>query len=107
MDRRTIGVVPGWQAPGRGDRRRAAVEQSDAADEARLEPSGSIMVGAADGCHREPGKVVRPSQLIRVFGGPWRVQTSERVVDAVPAYDELHGVTQLLAEQRFSQLAWP
>ena len=38
-----------------------AVEQRDAADEGRLEPSGTIMVGPVI---VNQGKVVRPSQLI-------------------------------------------
>jgi hypothetical protein len=40
----------------------ALVQQADAADEARLEPSGSIIVG---GTIVNQGKVVRASQLIR------------------------------------------
>ncbi len=46
---------------------REAVEQADAADEGRLEASGSIMVGAFRGSAAivNEGKVVRPSQLIR------------------------------------------
>jgi hypothetical protein len=47
-----------------------AVEQRDAADEGRLEPSGSIVVGTVI-AHQ--GRVVRPSQLIAsvrpLFGG--------------------------------------
>ena len=39
-----------------------AAQQADAADEGRLEASGSIMVGAVI---MDEGKVVRPSQLIR------------------------------------------
>ncbi len=41
--------------------RREAVEQRDAADEGRLEPCGSIIVGKII---VNQGKVVRPSQLI-------------------------------------------
>ena len=46
-------------APRVGDR---AVEQRDAADEGRLEPSGSIIVGNKVIVNQ--GNVVRPSQLI-------------------------------------------
>jgi hypothetical protein len=44
-----------------------AVEQADAADEGRLEPCGTIMVGQFRGSAGivNQGKVVRPSQLIR------------------------------------------
>ena len=45
-----------------------AVQQADAADEGRLEPSGSIMVGKTIA---NQGRVVRPSQLIRSVG--WTV----------------------------------
>jgi hypothetical protein len=47
------------RAPRVGDR---AVEQRDAADEGRLEPCGSIIVG--NKVIVDQGKVVRPSQLI-------------------------------------------
>ena len=42
-----------------------AGEQRDAADEGRLEPSGSIIVGPAI---VNQGEVVRPSQLIASVG---------------------------------------
>ena len=42
-----------------------AAEQRDAADEGRLEPSGSIIVGKVI---VNQGKVVRPSQLIASVG---------------------------------------
>ncbi len=42
-----------------------ATEQRDAADEGRLEPCGSILVGTVNVNH---GKVVRPSQLIASVG---------------------------------------
>jgi hypothetical protein len=46
-------------------RAQRAAEQADAADEGRLEASGSIMVGSVTA---DQGKVVRPSQLIRSVG---------------------------------------
>ena len=39
------GLVPGWPAPGQWGLEGEAVEQADAADEGRLEESGSIAVG--------------------------------------------------------------
>jgi len=53
-------VLPDKLAPWQWGRE--AVEQADAADEGRLEASGSIMVGTVTA---DQGKVVRPSQLIR------------------------------------------
>jgi hypothetical protein len=48
-----------------------AVQQRDAADEGRLEPSGSIIVGTVI---VSQGKVVRPSQLIAsVRPTSWRL----------------------------------
>jgi hypothetical protein len=43
-----------------------AAQQRDAADEGRLEPCGSIIVGNKVIVHQ--GKVVRPSQLIASVG---------------------------------------
>ena len=51
-----------WLTVGKGLTRRKAAEQRDAADEGRLEASGSIAVGNEIIVNR--GKVVRPSQLI-------------------------------------------
>ena len=55
-------MVPGRLAPEQWGLEAEAVEQADAADEGRLEASGSIMVGPVTA---DEGKVVRPSQLIR------------------------------------------
>jgi hypothetical protein len=46
-----------------------AVEQRDAADEGRLEPHGSIVVGNEVIVNQ--GEVVRPSQLIASVGRTW------------------------------------
>jgi hypothetical protein len=61
-----------------------AVEQRDAADEGRLETSGSIMVGTFRGSVVivNEGKVVRPSQLIASVRQTWtgaRGETGEAV----------------------------
>ena len=55
-----------WR-PRRGGGAKGAAEQADAADEGRLEASGSIMAGLFRGAAviSNHGKVVRPSQLIR------------------------------------------
>ena len=55
--RRTIWPMrAGWRQS-MGRRAQRAAEQADAADEGRLEASGSIVVGhSAAGCHREPGQ---------------------------------------------------
>jgi hypothetical protein len=56
---------------------RGAAEQRDAADEGRLEASGSIVVGAVI---VNEGKVVHPSQLIAsVRRLPARALTAHRV----------------------------
>jgi hypothetical protein len=47
---------------------RGAAQQRDAADEGRLETSGSILVGKVI---VNEGKVVRPSQLIASVGPTW------------------------------------
>jgi pyrimidine deaminase RibD-like protein len=49
-----------------------ATQQRDAADEGRLETSGSIIVGAVI---VDAGKVVRPSQLIASVGQTWKCAT--------------------------------
>jgi hypothetical protein len=56
-----------------------AAQQRDAADEGRLEPSGSIMVGSVI---VNQGEIVRPSQLIASVRQTWtgaRGETGEAV----------------------------
>jgi hypothetical protein len=59
--RRTITTGEPWSGARLGSVATEAAEQRDAADEGRLEASGSIIVGKVI---VNQGKVVRPSQLI-------------------------------------------